>query len=712
MQTYTVIALWACAVVCRASTYTTYIGDANPYQVSAIATDAAGNTYITGSRFIGPAPVAPSYSYLPVTDVFVAKLDPAGNVTLLATFSGKGTDRANGIAVDPSGNIYVAGVTTSTDFPLHHPLQSVSYTGFGGTGFLVKLSADGTVLYSTYLGGTKANSSLDSVAADANGNAYVTGTTQAQDYPHTQGMPAGAVYPTGAFAGISGAFFAKIDPVGGILYAGALSTQSHDCGFGSTCFLGPVYTSGAAIAVDPAGNAYIAGNAGGLGLPTTPGALLADGIGAFVAKVDAAGTSLAYLTYLGAANYIPEVAPNSNPGNKVFAIAVDAVGNAYIAGSTSDPAFPATARAFQTALAGPPGTPFAGPPSDAFIAKLDPAGAALVWATFLGGSAADSAETVAIDSVGNVWASGTTSSADFPTDVSVTPKGSEFLVELNATGSALSYSALFPTNTASAALAVDSTGTVHVAGGTGLISAFPAGSPPGQASGPWMFGVTSAAGGVLSGRVAPGELISIYGLQLGPASPISAAFNAAGFLPAALGGVQVTLNGVSAPLLYVSGTQINAVAPMELTAASSIALQIRQNGALLVKSRMQVDIAAPQVFRGSNGSAVAINQDGTLNTPSNPAKAGSYVAIWATGTGFFVGSDGQMATGASQFCSSVGYCGVFEVNGNPLGVPYIGAAPGTVNGVVQINFQVAATDTYYFSVDGINSDTFSVFTRP
>src|ERR1700722_13146380 len=111
MQTCSVIALLTCAVSAHAATYTTYIGDANRYQVSAMAADAGGNTYITGSRIVGPG--SPTTGNAPVTDVFVGKLDPSGTLTLIGTFSGKGSDQANGIAVDPTGNIYIVGNTTS-----------------------------------------------------------------------------------------------------------------------------------------------------------------------------------------------------------------------------------------------------------------------------------------------------------------------------------------------------------------------------------------------------------------------------------------------------------------------------------------------------------------------------------------------------------------------------------------------------------------------
>ena len=708
MKSSAVIFALACAVTTHAASYTTYIGDTYQYQVSAIAADAGGNTYVTGSRIIEPGP--PATYVAPVTDVFVAKLDPAGNFNLLGTFSGKGIDQANGIAVDPSGNIYVAGSTTSPDFPLRNPIQATGPGAGQAGGFLMKLTPDGSLIYSTHLGGTQGPSGMNSVAADAAGNAYVTGWTAATDYQHTPGLP-GDLVSTSPVEYISAVFFAKIDPAGSqILYAGAMAAAPYCEAGPATCQGGTDSASGSSIAVDPDGSAYIAANTNG-GVGGTPGTLLANGTGAFIVKVNAAGTGLAFVTVLGAGVLQPGI-PGPEATDGIAAISADADGNAYIAGSTSDPAFPATAGAFQTTLANAATPPFVGP-SDAFVAKLNPTGSAMLWATFLGGSGNDQAKTIAADSAGDVWVSGATQSSDFPVTATVTPNGGEFLAELNPTGSELLYSALFPANTVAQTLAVDANGTVHAGGATGLISAFPAGPPPGQTASPWIFGVTNAAGGDLSGRLVPGELISIYGLDLGPASPAWATFDAEGFLPATLGGLQVSINGVPAPMLYVSETQINAVAPIELTAGSSAELQVVQNGTPLPGFRVMVDVAAPAVFLAPDGGAAALNQDGTVNSQTNPAPVGSYVSIWATGTGYFPGRDGQMATSANRFCDSeLLTCLVFQSDGIPVIASYSGAAPGLVNGVVQINFPVTASQSYFLVVGGVRSSAFGIYTAP
>jgi hypothetical protein len=164
-------------------------------------------------------------------------------------------------------------------------------------------------------------------------------------------------------------------------------------------------------------------------------------------------------------------------------------------------------------------------------------------------------------------------------------------VAFDRSGASLLYAARFPGDTVAAAMALDSGGVLHAGGDAGLASAI---SPSAQL-GPRILGLASAAGGSLAGRIASVEVISIYGLDLGPAAPVTATFDADGFLPTTLGGIQVTIDGTPAPLLYVSATQINAVVPLKLSSSSPAgSLVITTNSESLRDVRVIVDMDNPK----------------------------------------------------------------------------------------------------------------------
>src|ERR1035438_2669560 len=258
--------LMSSACLLPAAEYTTFIGDANQYQVAQVATDSAGDTWIAGTRLLDQS-----------SGIFVMKLDPTGKVLLFRTISGKGRDAATDMAVDTAGNIYLCGSTSSTSFPLHSSLQPTP-----GPGFLLKLSADGSqLIWSTYF-----REAITALAIDSNGNVYVTGTTFDVQYPVTSGLPSGQVSDL-----VHGAFLTKISSVGDrIVYSTVISGDQKDCGCCSSCFTSARHTAGVSVAVDPAGNAYLAGNTETSNLPATTGALLQTGTGAFVAAVKADGS--------------------------------------------------------------------------------------------------------------------------------------------------------------------------------------------------------------------------------------------------------------------------------------------------------------------------------------------------------------------------------------------------------------------------------------
>lgn len=313
---------------------------------------------------------------------------------------GSGGDVAMGAAVDGSGNAYIVGWTTSSDFPVVGGVQTKK-AGDRDV-FVAKLNATGSgLIYSTYLGVRRSSSSGYAIAVDAQGNAYITGTSDSSSFPTTPG----AYQTTG-----SGTFVAKLNASGNALVF-------------STRLAG---TTPKAIAVDAAGSAYLTGIAYGTFAPT-PGALQPASRGMFVAKLAPAGNVLAYGTFLGGSG-----------SDAAKSIAVDSSGRAVVVGTTSSADFP-TANAFQPAIRG--GT-------DGFVAKLSEGGNSLVFSTFLGGTSNDAANAVALDGNGRIYVAGDTYSNDFHVlnafqsskGHSDTEVNNAFVTKMSESGTSLIYS--------------------------------------------------------------------------------------------------------------------------------------------------------------------------------------------------------------------------------------------------------------------------------
>jgi uncharacterized protein (TIGR03437 family) len=667
--------------------FTTALGDAYPYTISAMATDALGNTYVVGTRQLdGGGVTIPGISLTPPTapvaptDVFVAKLDPNGKLLFTSRFGGNGSSYGSAIALDPSGNIYIGGNTSASDFPLSKALQT--QIGAYGTGFVMKLSGDGSaILYSTYFGGTQGPTTVAALATDAKGNLYLTGSTNAKDFPTTPGMPTGTV----SFQGIgvtSGAFVTQISAAGDrIVYSGLIVGGGAPCDSGSSCDFADKTTEGAGIVVDASGNAYIAGNTG-TGLPVTAGEPSV-GLGGFVAKIAPAG-SLAYLAYIDTGQTQLGSLFFFVPYTTVTGIAVDAAGAVYLCGSSNDSNFPTTPGTVQPVFASGPNPVTGNVPSETFVTKLNPTTGAPVWSTFLGGVGSDSAQAIAVDLSGNVWLTGTAQTAAFP-NANGWSTGPEYVVELNAAATKVLYSARYPSGTVAQSIAVDSFGSIRVAGLNGLVSAI----NPNAAPATKIFAFQNAFGGNLTGRIAPWEVISIYGPGIGPATPATAA-PVNGVYPTTLGGVQVSVNGANAPLLYVSANQINAVVPGELSSGAGAVMHVTN----VPDYPGWIDAAEPFVY------PVVLNHDGTVNSQANPARVGSYVTFYATGVqpDFYPFTDGQVASVAKDFC--LGSCTVTGDAYATATLLYGGAAPGIVAGVSQWNVQIVSLGvaaTYQFS---------------
>ena len=332
--------------------FTAYIGDQNQYQVAAITTDSSGSTYVTGARIIQQQTGGS------LDDVFVTKLDANGDIVFTTTFGGKGSDLGNAIAVDSTGNIWVGGSTSSEDFPLRGAVQTAM--GPNGSGFLVKLASDGTVIYSTYFGGLAGNSSVSGVAVDQAGAVYLTGTTDSDDFSSTPNLPSGMV-SANEISSVYGAFIAKLSSADLMsIYSALIVGNKVDCSGGSSCFLMERDTFGTAISVDAAGEAIVGGNTNTTDLPVTAGGTA--GYGAFAVKINSEGSQLVYLTYLGPPDGLVTIEPPQSI--TTTAIAADAAGDAYLTGYTNDPLFPATTGAYQTSVAANA--------TDAFAIELSP----------------------------------------------------------------------------------------------------------------------------------------------------------------------------------------------------------------------------------------------------------------------------------------------------------------------------------------------------
>jgi hypothetical protein len=427
--------------------YSTYLGGSDYDEARGIAVDRSGNAYVAGGTasadFHTMNPLQPTIGGGD-HDAFVAKFNASGSALVYSTyFGGSGSDYAYGIAVDGSGNAYVTGGTSSADFPTMNPLQST--IGGSGDAFVAKLNAAGSALvYSTYLGGSDSDSATG-IAVDGFGNAYVTGGTSSADFPTMNPLQ-----PT--IGGSGDAFMAKLNVAGSALvYSTYLGGSDSDSATG--------------IAVDGLGNAYLTGWTLSHDFPTMnplkPTA--SSGVNGFVAKLNAAGSALVYSTYLGGSGVV------------AYGIALDGSGNAYVAGFTMIPDFP-TANPLQAT--------FGGGDHDAFVAKLNAAGSALVYSTYLGGSSTDVAYGIAVDGSGNAYVTGLTMSADFPTvnPLQATIGGAggydAFVAKLNAAGSALVYSTYLGGTCLDSGygIAVDGLGNAYAAGFT-QCTGFPTANP-------------------------------------------------------------------------------------------------------------------------------------------------------------------------------------------------------------------------------------------
>ncbi len=423
--------------------YCTYLGGSSTSTVTGLAVDGSGNLYVTGWTEALDFPIAGAMQAANQggVDVFVVKLNAAGTAIVYATYiGGRGDDRAAGIAVDSAGQAYVTGSTASANFPVAAAIRVT--LGGSRNAFALKLNAVGnSLVYSTYLGGSTYDVGT-AIAVDGSGNAYIAGDTQSPSFPVSNAAQ-------GTFGGKTDAFVAKLTSSGAIAF--------------STFLGGAAAEHAGGIAIDSSGNVYVAGGTYSTNFPVA-GAIQganAGGQDVFVTKIASSGSTFLYSTYLGGNGGTAAGPEQAN------AIAVDASGNAYVTGVTTSGNFPVTSGAFQKSLGGS---------QDAFISKINPAGNALVYGTYLGGTSFDWAAGIAVGGGGNAYIAGYTSSLGFPTAGAVQAAFNgfydAFVSELNAAGNGLVFSTCYGGSGSDGAnaIALDANGNIFAGGQTNSLN--------------------------------------------------------------------------------------------------------------------------------------------------------------------------------------------------------------------------------------------------
>jgi hypothetical protein len=476
--------------------YSTYLGgsgNTGNYLIygdigTGIAVDGSGDAYVTGlaesTNFpttTGAFQTVNNSTLKYAQNAFVTKLNPAGTALVYSTYlGGNNQDTGTGIAVDIPGYAYVTGYTSSSTFPVttgaYQVTNNSDLTDGWSNAFITKLNTTGKALvYSTYLGGSSYGARGAGIAVDSSGYAYVTGSAASTDFPTT----------TGAFQTTNkAAVAAGPDTVAYNVFVTRLNSTGTALEY-STFLGGSVDDYGAGIAQDGSGNAYVTGTAWSSDFPVAGSAFQSANNGyanqafnAFVTEVNSAGTGLVYSTFLGGTGIPPQNDNESGSGDNGEAIAVDGLGDAYVTGSATSTNFPTTSGAYQTVnnaagLLQSTGTIGV----NAFITKLNPAGSALLYSTYFGGSTQDEGYGIALDGVGGVYVAGGATSTNFPitTGAYQTANGGDedaFIAKL-AIGSVPTTIATTTTLTSSAnpqvqGVSITFTATVKPASGTGV----------------------------------------------------------------------------------------------------------------------------------------------------------------------------------------------------------------------------------------------------
>lgn len=670
-----------------------------------IAVDPSGNVYVTGTTFSrdfplvnsgASGPSAPCSVNCVYRSIFVSKLSSDGTTLLYSTYIAAptgltpteefGSPLPGGIALNPAtGTVYVTGTTDGENFPLSGPAT----TAGGMDAFVVELDKNGALVTSALIGGSGDDAGT-SLVLGSDGALYLAGTTQSTNFPTTAGA-----YRTALVTSGQNLFVTKLDST-------KLSAMY-------STYLGP--GASPIVAPDSSGNAYIAASTTYASWSTTSGAAQTQCAGSTCAdvilmKVNPSGSQLLYATYFGGSGT-----------ETLGGLALDASGNAYISGTTASTDLPTTAGAFQAAW-NPDTVEYE--PAASFVAKFSPT-AKLSYATYLAGTGYDQGYGLAVDSAGNAYLGGQTSSIDFPlanplqaspyyyicdtyTVSGQTPIGETycfsagFLSVLNANGTALLWSTYL--SGAVWAVTLDVAGNVY-ATGVNLDITTPAIAPSKTASvgvlkiAPQGAGLQFSANSIANaasfhpGLPSPGGLASLFVQGLNLTGTMIASGNP---LPTELAGVSILVQGVPAPILAVAEIpdagyqQINFQVPFETNINKPNIVEVRYQG---FSTFAVPSTVAPGIFVLNDGTpAVQHAADYSLVTASNPIQPGETVIVYLTGFGQVATpvADGVPASAADPITP-----GCIGPEYMPLGTPlYIGLTPGFV-GLYQMNVPVSSS---------------------
>jgi uncharacterized protein (TIGR03437 family) len=632
----------------------TYLKDG--FNPTAIASDSTGDVYLAGSAVIDPASQTMS--------AVVAKLDQKASQYLYLTyFDSAANDQLSSIAVDSTGNAYIAGWTTNPNFPNAGGALGTAPTSSTDTrAFVAKLSPDGAVVFSVLIGGAT-TAQASGIAVTPQGQILVSGVASSSGFPHTSGAYSVA-------DSTNQWFLMELD-------AGASRMIFSATGIG-----------GSSIALDASSNIYLAGSSPGTDYPTTLGAYQTVFVQGYsgcnnaactsltganlqhVTKVDPAASKLIYST--GVNDPTGAAGSTTNTG-----LAIDAAGNAYLSGTLLAAKYPFTVTA--------PNNP------SGYLTKLDPAGANILFSIPVGGAG------VQLDSSGAVYVGGIVSTYSPPTDGSIlsttplapppifswipqqcwpnniTAISGAYVIKVDPTsgnvldGQWIDGSAPGATGIALAGSDVWITGQTpgpDVPFSPGVLT--PQNLGPGYLPGAYLSSVDFSSrvntgpsiacvldGGNLThvGPVAAYQLLSIFGTNLGPPSGVAAPDGT----DTSIAGVSITFDGAPAQLLYASASQINLAVPAPLPPStqgavappSAMVMQLTANGVTIQRqfpytvsnmnlfadlSPTEVSCPAALVI-GNPIQPVAMNADGSANSCANPAKYGSTVSFFMHGVG-------------------------------------------------------------------------------